>query len=122
MMRLISVQRMALHLLMYFVYWFNLYLDEPQGQIYQPTECHARWMFALLTRVDDRISGDDIALLRSLVRVCIAILKRSRAQPLLPSGKDTIRERSCWIIISTVVDMWEQRDLWMGAEEMLKDN
>ena len=120
-MRLISVQRMALHLLMYFVYWFNLYLDGPQGHIYQPTESHARWMFALLTRIDDRISGDDIALLRSLVRVCIAILKRSRGQRLVPSGKDAIRERSCWIIISTVVDMWEQRDLWMGAEEMLKD-
>jgi hypothetical protein len=117
-MRLILAKRMALHLLMYFVYWFNVYLDGPQSQKYQPTECHARWVFALLARIDDRISGDDIALLRGLVRVFIAILKRGRS---LPSEKDVIHERSCWIIISTVVDTWEQRDLWMDAEEMLKD-
>jgi len=114
-------ERTALHLLMYFVYWFNLYLDGPQGQIHQPTECHARWIFSLMARVDDRISGDDIALLRSLVRVCIAILKALRKLPENRDGKDTMRERSCWIIISTVVDIWEQRDLWMDAEEMLKD-
>jgi hypothetical protein len=106
---------------MYFVYWFNLYLDGPQGQLYRPTECHARWIFSLMARVDDRITGDDIALLRSLVRACIAILKTSRNLPENGDGKDTMRERSCWIIISTVVDIWEQRDLWMDAEEMLKD-
>ncbi|KAF8351591.1 survival motor neuron interacting protein 1-domain-containing protein [Amanita rubescens] len=114
-------ERTALHLLMYFVYWFNLYLDGPQGQIYQPTECHARWIFSLMARVDDRISGDDIALLRSLVRACIGILKTTRKLPENEDGKDTMRERSCWIIISTIVDIWEQRDLWMDAEEVLKD-
>ncbi|KAF8631586.1 hypothetical protein AX15_002336 [Amanita polypyramis BW_CC] len=117
-------ERMALHLLMYFAHWFNLYLDGPQGRIYQPTECHARWMFALLARVEDCITGDDIALLRSLARACLAVVKKSLQRHLQPESmdyqEDAMRERSCWIIISTIVDVWEQRDLWMDAEEMLR--
>ncbi|KAK2466097.1 hypothetical protein APHAL10511_001739 [Amanita phalloides] len=96
-------ERMAVHLLMYFVHWFNLYLDGPQA------------------RIEDRISGDDIALLRGLVRACISILKQLREQhSRLDNDEDAIRERSCWIIISTIIDNWEQHDLWMDAEVMLK--
>ncbi|KIL70201.1 hypothetical protein M378DRAFT_156274 [Amanita muscaria Koide BX008] len=113
---------MALHLLMYFAHWFNLYLDG--CEIYCPTECHARWIFSLLARTEDRISGDDVASLRGLARACITILGRLLGQH--PSAEvsadqgDLISKQSCWIIISTVVDIWEQHDLWMDAEDMLK--
>ncbi|PFH51367.1 hypothetical protein AMATHDRAFT_59071 [Amanita thiersii Skay4041] len=119
-------ERMALHLLMYFAHWFSLYLDAPQASAYHPTESHARWIFSLLACVEDRVSGDDIAMLRSLARACLAILKRllgrgEESEHIKDRTKnDYIRESSCWIIISTVVDIWGQHDLWMDAEKMLQ--
>jgi len=116
-------ERVALHLLMYFEHWFSLYLNETQRGIHYPTECHAKWIFSLLARIGDHISSDDIAMLRGLARACISILKQllERLQPeTLVTQEDFICERSCWIIISTVIDIWEQRDLWMDAENMLR--
>jgi len=125
-------QRMALHLLMYFAHWFNLYLQQPDPAA-RPLEAHARWIFALLSKVEDDISADDMSLLRNLARACIGLLKESiktrtsavksedvESLKLEGDDKEIMSERACWIIVCTVVGVWAQRDLWMDAEDMLK--
>jgi hypothetical protein len=120
---------MALHLLMYFTHWINLHLQRPDPSS-RPIETHARWIFALLSKVEDHISADDMSLLRNLARACIALLKEllqtktprpepeESASPYSDGGYMSVR--SCWIIVSTVAGVWAQRDLWMDAEDMLK--
>lgn len=113
---------------MYFTYWINVQMENSQPP--EVTESHARWIFALLSRVDDFISADDLSLLRSLARACISLLKqmvRSRIasggaqelQVLVFGSSDHMSERSCWIITSVVVCVWGQRDLWIDAEDAL---
>jgi hypothetical protein len=113
---------MALHLLMYFAHWFNLYLQQPDPAV-RPLESHARWIFALLTKVEDHISADDMSLLRHLARACLALLKESiktRTSQEDAADQGVMSERACWIIVCIVVGVWAQRDLWMDAEDMLK--
>ncbi|RDB22542.1 hypothetical protein Hypma_009989 [Hypsizygus marmoreus] len=124
-------QRMALHLLMYFAYWINVYLQHPDPAS-QPLETHARWIFALLTKVEDQISADDMSLLRNLARACLAFLKKQiQTQPPFVKAeepdtpcqqdkdKNSMSVRSCWIVFSTIAGVWAQHDLWMDAEDML---
>ncbi|KZT13029.1 uncharacterized protein LAESUDRAFT_710129 [Laetiporus sulphureus 93-53] len=117
--------RYALHLLMYFTYWINLQLEHPNSQ-HEISETHARWMFVLLSRVEDYISADEMSLLRNLARACIRWIGESkRLQDVeattespapAPSRMD---ERSCWMVITAVVGIWGQKDLWMDAEAVL---
>lgn len=113
---------------MYFTHWINVHLEK--SQMSEMSESHARWIFALLSRVDDFISADDMSLLRSLARACISRLKEmvrcrttsggaAELQVLTLGSSDHMGERSCWIIISVIVGVWGQRDLWMDAEEAL---
>jgi hypothetical protein len=109
---------MALHLLMYFTHWTNLHTQP--GTLCRVTQTHARWTFFLLSRVDDYISADEMHLLRNLARAYLTLLKdltRPKVQPVLA---DDISPRCCWLIISAVVGIWGQRDLWMDAEDMIR--
>ncbi|KAJ3736541.1 hypothetical protein DFJ43DRAFT_1052681 [Lentinula guzmanii] len=121
--------RMALHLLMYFTYWINQHLTKDrQPPFPRLTRAHLQWVFTLLTRVDDYISADDMNLLRNLTRTCIALLKVIICEPTsldpdkqVDAGEDNADDQAaCWMIISVVIGIWGQRDLWMDAEEMLK--
>ncbi|TFK43702.1 hypothetical protein BDQ12DRAFT_675416 [Crucibulum laeve] len=124
-------ERMALHLLMYFTHWINVHVEQTEASKHIVTDTHARWMFALLSRIDDHISADDISLLRNLARACLAYLKlivqERTAYPLIPEAtstspsdsEKTMSERSCWIIFSIVVDIWKQHDLWEDAHDLL---
>ncbi|KAL0949329.1 hypothetical protein HGRIS_009403 [Hohenbuehelia grisea] len=127
-------ERYALHLLMYFTHWINLYLQDPIKFPQPPTGSHARWIFSLLGRVEDQISADDQNLLRNLVRACLGLLKTILSTPPAVLAMDTapteavgqvqtgsapMRERDCWIVIATIVEVWAQRDLWEDADEML---
>jgi len=125
LLRLID-QRTALHLLMYFTHWMNLHLtaDPPFPRL---TKTHAQWIFALLSRVEEYISADDMSLLRNLARACLAMLKQLRTtvkqeiDAFQPQDDTAIMgESSLWIIISAVAGVWGQRDLWMDAEDMLR--
>ncbi|KAG6869348.1 hypothetical protein C0993_000101 [Termitomyces sp. T159_Od127] len=118
-------ERMALHLLMYFAHWINVHLQRPHPSS-QLLETHARWIFALLTKIDDYVSADDMNLLRTLARACIALLKElhqthhcENSQSLY-KNTGFMKARSCWIIVSTIAGVWAQRDLWIDAEDMLK--
>lgn len=123
---------MALHILMYFVHWMNLHIQNPNPPLTNLTESHARWMFFLLSRIDDQISSENISLLRDLARACLVLLKmaiQERTMPISSGGQSAshnfaatstiISERSCWIIMSIIVGIWKQRDLWIEAEDIL---
>ena len=123
----IYLQQMALHLLMYFTHWINLHVQK-QDPEFRPVESHAHWIFALLGKVGDQLSGDDMSLLRNLARACIALIKDLYQASMKDQETENVSDsdgmpmstRSCWIIISTIVGVWAQRDLWIDAEDVLK--
>ena len=108
-----------------------------------------RWIFALLTRIDLLCSADEMNNLRSLARIClalIAIVRRRKAGASLPSAgstrdelegtkmdpdssgtgpldsegdSKTLSECSMWMVFCAVTCIWGQRDLWNDAEETL---
>lgn len=115
---------MSLHLLMYFAHWMNIHLQHPADPTFAILESHARWMFALLAKVEDFISADDMSQLRSLARACLELLLRRRkaGEPGVLghlSSKIGMAETSCWIIFTAVCGIWGQSDLWRDAETLL---
>ncbi|KAJ7178948.1 hypothetical protein C8R46DRAFT_1071970 [Mycena filopes] len=117
LLRLID-QRMALHLLMYFTHWTNLHL-QPE-KLHRVTRTHTRWIFSLLSRVDDYVSADEMHLLRNLARAYLAFLKELMHSKAEGASAEDVNPASCWLIISTVVGIWGQRDLWADAEAMVR--
>lgn len=115
---------LSLHLLMYFAHWMNIHLQHPAEPTFAILESHARWMFALLAKVEDFISADDMSQLRSLARACLELLVRRRKAggPGVPdnlSSKNGMAETSCWMIFTAVSGIWGQKDLWRDAETLL---
>lgn len=110
---------------MYFSYWIGLYLDEPAPRVCRITETHARWMFALLSRVDEYLSADEMSTLRSLARACMGLLKErvirraAEETDVEAEGRPAIAEASCWVIVAAVGGSWGQRDLWQDAQDTL---
>ncbi|KAJ3554405.1 hypothetical protein NM688_g3130 [Phlebia brevispora] len=104
--------RYALHLLMYFAHWISLYLERPVPKTCTISETHARWMFVLLSRVDEYITADEQSTLRSLARGCMGLIKErmqrsvSDVEGSSPSDEpDTvIGMSSCWMVIAAVID------------------
>ncbi|KAL5530010.1 hypothetical protein ACEPAF_6267 [Sanghuangporus sanghuang] len=135
--------RYCMHLLMYFSHWITQHLEHLEsGQISSPfshlSQSHARWMFALLSRVDDHLTSDELSTLRGLARACIAFIKdlnKNSGTSVLSSdgnlgGSSGVRwvgdpsdapldERACWMIVTIVTDFWVQKDLWIDAESAL---
>lgn len=115
---------------MYFTHWIKLHVQE--NSLPRLSETHAQWMFVLLAQVEDHISADSMSLLRSLVRACLTLLKviiKEQADTVVtapgpdmksPDGVVLISQTSCWMVISAIVEIWGQRDLWMDAEDMLR--
>ncbi|KAG0709817.1 survival motor neuron interacting protein 1-domain-containing protein [Suillus ampliporus] len=115
---------MSLHLLMYFAHWMNIHLQHPADPTFAILESHAHWMFALLAKVEDFISADDMSQLRNLARACLELLVRRQKAggPGVPdnlSSKSGMTETSCWIIFTAVSGIWGQSDLWRDAETLL---
>ena len=111
-----------MHLLMYFGHWINLRVEEGRLPYTDITEAHARWIFALLSRVDDWISGDETSLLRTLARGCLELMVEQRKRPVAEEAATeppAIDERSFWMIITAIIGIWGQTDLWTDAESML---
>lgn len=109
---------------MYFAHWMNIHLQHPAEPTFAILESHARWMFALLAKVEDFISADDMSQLRSLARACLELLVRRRKAggPGVPdnlSSKNGMAETSCWMIFTAVSGIWGQKDLWRDAETLL---
>jgi hypothetical protein len=122
------VQKTTFHLLKYSIQWIET--DPDQAKL---TETHARWMFSLLTRIGDFVSSDDVNLSRNFVRArtsLLAVLLQKRISSGGPEEYDrlcftetratSISEQSCLMIISIVVVVWAQRDLWDDVETKLR--
>lgn len=110
-------QRYALHLLMYFAHWIN------QHGLPRISETHVQWIFFLLALVDDDIPADSMNMLRNLVRAHISLLKSLlEEETKRESGEEeegSLTKTSCWIITTTIISVWRQRDLWNDAQDML---
>ncbi|EGO02166.1 hypothetical protein SERLA73DRAFT_177959 [Serpula lacrymans var. lacrymans S7.3] len=127
--------RTSLHLLMYFTHWINVHLSQPNSPSLAVTESHASWMFALLSKIEEHISADDMSLLRNLARACLGLLKESMQNDKAlgvrctgstgdtdvspQSGQQLMSASSCWMILTAVIEIWGQKDLWVDAEAML---
>lgn len=135
---------------MYFTHWFKLYIeildvnsnvDDNTTTMYTPTDVHMRWIFALLTRIDLFCSADEMSCLRSLARVCLALITVVRKRIPLPSSHHeqadrttdttngvpldsadpkTLSECSLWFVFCAVASIWGQRDLWDDADGTLR--
>lgn len=108
--------RMSIHLLMYFVHWINLHLQNFDDASKIITNSHARWILSLLTRVEDTVSADEMNLLRNLARACLGILQTRRGRV---EAAEAISDASCWMIFTAVAGVWGQKDLWTDAEAVL---
>lgn len=116
---LIDKQRMAMHLLMYFTHWIHMYLRNRSDPSMAITISHARWMFALLTKVDSMVSANEMSLLRNLARACLEIIKTCQDSDMNISCAETVErmsDASCWMIIAAVADYWGQKDIWDDAK------
>lgn len=111
-----------------------------QGEVLQPL--HARWIFALLLRLDGRLVSEEISVLRTLARACVAAITlsrirrkavRSRVRPdevgelgegAGGTGDEEQRmrrdEAGAWMIIAIVAGVWGQSDLWHDAAGDMK--
>ncbi|KZT36718.1 hypothetical protein SISSUDRAFT_1049558, partial [Sistotremastrum suecicum HHB10207 ss-3] len=134
--------RGPVHLLRAFTYWLRHRRprsDEATMRIYAVELSHARWIFALLIKVDEHLTSDDISFLRELARACLEVIGDSYRE--LPSTSQSdeqdeegeLTETSArkpdfretgpwWSVVAAVASIWGQKDLWMDAEEIiLKD-
>ncbi|WFD44172.1 hypothetical protein MPSI1_002838 [Malassezia psittaci] len=84
---------------------------------------HSQWLFALLARLDRRLSGDEVAYLRTLARTCISLVVQFRSDrarnATIPEESSLVHESGAWIVISIVAGVWGQQDLWTEAEQRL---
>ncbi|KAL4076139.1 hypothetical protein V8B97DRAFT_66703 [Scleroderma yunnanense] len=109
--------RTSIHLLMYFAHWINIHLQNYNDLSTTITNNHARWMFSLLTKVEDIVSADDMSHLRNLARACLGIVKKRREENSeCMETADAISDASCWMVFTAVASVWGQKDLWMDAE------
>lgn len=127
-----SAQRMSIHLLMYFTHWINVHLQNPSDPLTTISVSHRRWIFALLTKIEDQLSADEMNLLRSLARACLALVQRYRGEhaknnelfegassPVVIENTTRMSDASCWMVFAAVAGHWGQRDLWADAEATL---
>ena len=97
-----------------------------EGEVLQPL--HARWIFALLLRLDGRLVSEEISTLRTLARACVAAitLSRIRRKALRSRSKDSDEEgmedgkmrrdeAGAWMVVAIVAGVWGQSDLWDDA-------
>jgi len=116
----------CLHILMYFGYWIDQYLQHHKTTD-RMTVTHARWVFALLSRVDEQLCSDEIHTLRVLARRFIALLGDASDSGIEEGEEDSSQDLNapmsrgaCWMTITTIADFWGQKDLWMDAESALQ--
>lgn len=123
---------MSIHLLMYFTHWINVHLQNPSDPLATILVSHGRWIFALLTKIEDQLSADEMNLLRNLARACLGLIQRYRGRPTknnaglegvsspsLVENTTHMSDASCWMIFAAIAGYWSQRDLWADAETTL---
>ncbi|KAL1675406.1 hypothetical protein EV122DRAFT_292688 [Schizophyllum commune] len=119
---------LSVQLLRHFAFWIRGHVKDPA--MYDMTELHARWMFSLLARLGQHISADHMNSLRQVARACISLLEarmRTRlhgpeavAERTVVGKASAFSERSCWVLLGTIIGVWGQLDLWDDVESMLR--
>lgn len=136
---------------MYFEHWISQHLAQLESNQPLPyplskssqtyprlNQTHARWIFALLSRVDEQLASDEMNTLRTLARACLSLIKDLNKDSVSPGqtsnetpvvskpatwvgdpSEAPIDEKACWIVVAIVSDFWGQKDIWMDAEAML---
>ena len=125
-------QRMSIHLLMYFTHWINIHLQTLSNSLTTISVSHGQWIFALLTKIDDQLSADEMNLLRNLARACLGLIQMHRGEyakrdavsegvsgPVGVGDTMLMSDASCWIVFAAIAGYWGQRDLWGDAEAVL---
>lgn len=120
---------MSIHLLMYFTHWINVHLQNPDDPLRTISASHGQWIFALLAKIEDQLSADEMNLLRNLARACLGLVQRCRGKHVENNAEfersvfaeNTARmsDASCWMVFAAVAGHWGQRDLWADAEATL---
>ena len=102
-------------------------------EVVQPL--HARWMFALLLRLDGRLVSEEISTLRTLARACVAAITLSRIRRKAVRSRNkadqteqqqeeqqSMRrdETGAWMIVTIIASVWGQSDLWDDAAVDMK--
>ncbi|EST06988.1 Gem-associated protein 2 [Kalmanozyma brasiliensis GHG001] len=114
--------------------------ERREGEVLQPL--HARWLFALLLRLDGRLVSEEISTLRTLARACVAAITLSRirrkavrsrvgkAEAAEVNGTAEAGEKStemreeesmrrdeagAWMVVAIIAGVWGQSDLWDDA-------
>lgn len=122
--------KQILSLLSHLPYWITIPLSEHERkdtftQSALPPIL-SQWCFATLAKLDTRLVSDEISILRTLARACIAsiALRRRRltaSAQVNVEGKAISRsaETGAWIVVAIVAGLWGQSDLWEAAEQDL---
>lgn len=104
---------------------------------------HARWIFALLLKLDGRLVSEEISTLRTLARACVAAITLARIRRKAVQSKKARNvaeneaededqrvekeerdkaeskwrkdEAGAWMIVAIVAGVWGQQDLWDDA-------
>ena len=109
--------------------------ERRQGEVLQPL--HGRWLFALLMRLDGRLVSEEISVLRTLARACVAAITLSRirrkalssrrqadgtadAEEESEENKMRRDEAGAWMVVAIVAGVWGQSDLWEDARTDMK--
>ncbi|KAF8557028.1 hypothetical protein OG21DRAFT_430853 [Imleria badia] len=119
--------RMSIHLLMYFTHWINVHLQNPSDSQTAISVGHGQWIFALLTKIEDQLSADEMNLLRNLARACLGLIQRYKSKransAALEGVSSTVMDNTtnmsdatCWMVFAAIAGHWGQRDLWADAE------
>ena len=117
---------------MYFTHWINIHLQNPSSPVTTISVSHGQWIFALLTKIEDQLSADEMNLLRNLARACLGLIQMYRGKPAKKDAmsggvsspmpvENTMQmsDASCWIVFAAIAGYWGQRDLWGDAEATL---
>ncbi|KAL1738311.1 hypothetical protein HDZ31DRAFT_51194, partial [Schizophyllum fasciatum] len=117
---------LSVQVLRHFAFWIRGHVKDPA--MYDMREMHARWIFSLLARLGPQISADHMNSLRQLARACISLLE-ARMRSRMPDAEqreatvdkpNVFSERSCWVLLGTIIGVWGQMDLWEDVEGMLR--
>ena len=99
-------------------YWFtqaHVSPSESEGQAIDPF--HSRWLFSLLAHLEEQLVGDDVSVLRTLARACLACIIQSRIMKRAHGQEEDLEsELGAWMIVCAVAGIWGQHDLWEDGQ------
>lgn len=94
--------------------------DRRQTEVLQPL--HARWIFALLLRLDGRLMSEEISTLRTLARACVAAITLSRIRRKALSSRSSMKQTQLPPGAATEKAEGERRDKDEEEEQVVQED